>query len=129
VAAKRGLIEGGPFYRMPGKPILVRDRSGVVSTTLRRPEMLPPEEIDQALLQIIDDHFGAKPEELVQATSRAFGYSATSAQLRATISAGIERLVRAGAISEKDGFLIRTTSTLEPITLEARILSSAPNNQ
>ncbi len=110
VAAQRGLIEGGPFYSLPGKQVVVRDRGNVSSPSLRRPEVLPPAEIDQALLQTVDANFGAAEDELVHAASRMFGFAATSAQLRSVLIKGIEELVQAGALVRKDELLVRGRS-------------------
>jgi len=106
-AARRGVIVGGPFYAAPGAPAVVRDRSQVASASLRKPEMLPPAEIEAALLQIVDDNFGARRDELVQATSRAFGFAATSAQLRSVLDANVDRLISAGDLLDRDGVLTR----------------------
>ncbi|EJL37362.1 Protein of unknown function (DUF3320) [Caulobacter sp. AP07] len=107
VATQRGLIQGGPFFVAPDKPVIVRDRSLVGSATLRKPEMLPPAEIDEALLRVVDDNFGAASGDLVQAVSRLFGYSATSAQLRGVLLEGVERLVGIGALVQKGELLVR----------------------
>src|SRR3546814_10542337 len=69
VAVRKGLIEGGPFYVWPSKPLVVRDRSGVTSPTLRKPEMLPTAEIRQAVLEIITANYGAGRHDLVLAVS------------------------------------------------------------
>jgi very-short-patch-repair endonuclease len=107
IAAQRGLIEGGPFYAVPNQTLIVRDRSAVGSATLRRPEMLPPAEIDKSLLDIVDANFGAGADDLVQASARAFGYLSTSSQLRAILSAGVERLKANGSLAERAGMLVR----------------------
>jgi len=107
LACRRGFITGGPFYDLRDKPILVRDRLHVTSPTLRKPEMLPPTEIDEALGRIVDDNFGAARDELVLAASRGFGFAATSAQLRTVLEAGIGRLLATGKLAERDGLLVR----------------------
>jgi very-short-patch-repair endonuclease len=107
VAVRRGLLEGGPFYCLPGQAITVRDRSEVESTSLRKPEMLPPAEIDVALLKVIDDNFGASRSELTQAASRLFGFQSLGVQLRSVLEDGIARLVAVGKLVEKDQLLIR----------------------
>ncbi|WP_287900948.1 DUF3320 domain-containing protein [Brevundimonas sp.] len=76
-AVQHGLITGGPFYSAPDQAVVGRDRSMVTSLSLRKPETLPPAEIDQVLLTIIDANYGAGRDDLVQAASRAFGFSAT----------------------------------------------------
>src|SRR3546814_17194339 len=60
VAVRKGLIEGGPFYVWPSKPLVVRDRSGVTSPTLRKPEMLPTAEIRPAVLRTEERRVGEK---------------------------------------------------------------------
>ncbi len=105
-ALQRGMIAGGPFYTLPNPVVVVRDRSTVESATLRKPEMLPPAEIDKSLLDIVDANFGAGTDDLIQASARAFGYHATSASLRAALHAGIERLKASGALVEKAGMLV-----------------------
>lgn len=106
LAARRGAIAGGPFYSIAGKPITVRDRSQAASATLRKPEMLPPAEIEAAILRIVDENFGAGRDELIHALSRTFGYAATSAQLRARLNEEIDRLLATRALAEKDGLLV-----------------------
>jgi len=103
-AAIAGQIEGGPFYAAPGQPVTVRDRSRA-SAGLRKPDMLPPAEIDMAVMTTVADNFGATPDELVVAVARAFGFGATSAALRAVIEARARRLVETGALVEKGGML------------------------
>lgn len=112
LAASRGLITSGPFYLLPSQPVVVRDRSGVVSATLRKPEMLPPAEIDEALRTIVGENFGASRDELVQASSREFGFAATSAQLRSVLDARIDALLAGGDLEEKNDLLVRRAEKL-----------------
>ena len=107
VGVQRGLIVGGPFYTSPNPVVVVRDRSAVGSVTLRKPEMLPPAEIDKSLVGIVDANFGAGVDDLIQTSARAFGYLSTSSQLRAILSTGIERLKVNGTLVEKAGILVR----------------------
>lgn len=106
-ATQHGLIMGGPFYSTPDQAIVGRDRSMVTSLTLRKPEVLPPAEVDQVLLSIIDANYGAGRDDLVQAASRAFGFSATSAQLREVLHAGVGRLEAANAVAIKGDLIVR----------------------
>ena len=103
-AAIAGLIDGGPFYAAPAQPITVRDRSKA-SPSLRKPDMLPPVEIDQAIVTTVADNFGATVDELVVAVARAFGFSATSPALRSVLEARIIRLVETGTLVEKGSLL------------------------
>lgn len=106
-AVQHGLIMGGPFYSAPDQAVVGRDRSMVTSLSLRKPETLPPAEIDQVLLTIIDANYGAGRDDLVQAASRAFGFSATSAQLKEVLQAGVSRLEDAGVVTIKGGLIVR----------------------
>ena len=103
-AAIAGVIEGGPFYASPGHQIVVRDRSKA-SPGLRKPDMLPPAEIDQAIVTTVADNFGATVDELVVAVARAFGFATTSPALRSVFEARARRLVETGVLVEKGALL------------------------
>lgn len=105
-AAHQGRVQGDIFYAAPGKALVVRDRSQVQSATLRKPEMLPPAEIDQAALAIVKANFGASRPELVQALAREFGFQATSAQLREVLSQQIDKLIQSGGLSLQGEVLV-----------------------
>lgn len=106
MTVKRGTLVGGPFYSRPGQSIVARDRSNVSSPTLRRPDMLPPDEIEHAMLEIVNVNFGAGREDLIQATSRAFGFAATSSQLRAVLVSALDQLVAKERLIEQGGLLV-----------------------
>jgi very-short-patch-repair endonuclease len=105
-AAQQRLVEGGPFYVKSGEPIRVRDRAQVQSSTLRKPEMLPPAEIEAAAFRIVKANYGASRAELVQALSRCFGFASTSAQLRGVLEGGIDRSLAAGTLSLQGEVLV-----------------------
>lgn len=107
-AVQRGTVVGGPFYSRPGKQVVVRDRSSITSPTLRRPDMLPAAEIEQAMVEIVESNFGAARDDLVQAVSRAFGFASTSSQLRSLLLNEIENLVQTGKLAERGDLLVRT---------------------
>ncbi|KQR18028.1 MULTISPECIES: DUF3320 domain-containing protein [Xanthomonas] len=94
------------FLAIAGKEVRVRDRSMVESLTLRRPEFLPPSEIDWALLKIVKDNLGAKAEELVTMVARQLGYKSTSPQLRRVILDRCEALVVAGRLTSRGDLLV-----------------------
>lgn len=94
------------FLAILGKEVRVRDRSMVDSLTLRRPEFLPPSEIDSALIKVVQNNLGAKAEELVTMVSRQLGYKSTSPQLRRVILDRCEALVGAGRLASKGDLLV-----------------------
>ena len=104
---QRGTVSGGPFYSRPGSQVVVRDRSSVSSLTLRRPDMLPPIEIEQAMLEIVKANYGAGRDDLVEAVSRAFGFASTSSQLRGILLPEIEKLVSKGKLVEQGDLLVQ----------------------
>ena len=105
VALQRNRIEGKTFYSVPGKAIQVRDRSNVRSVSLRKPEMLPPDEVDEAIVTIVDENFGAGRDELIHALSRALGYASTSSQLKKVFEERIDNMLLSGRLAESDGLL------------------------
>jgi very-short-patch-repair endonuclease len=102
-----GISREGPFYLIAGAPLKIRDRSQAISSSLRRPEMLPPVELRAALLAVVEKSLGADREEGVTSVSRAVGFRATSGQLRAIIEEQIRLLLQAGELLEADGRLSR----------------------
>jgi len=105
-AVQRGTIMGGPFYVGQVQTVATRDRSIVNSATLRRPDMLPPVEIEHAMLEIVIANYGAGREDLIQATSRAFGFAATSSQLRGVLMAAVDGLLASGKLLQQGDLLI-----------------------
>ena len=101
----RGIERDGDFLSVPGAPVRVRDRNEA-SASLRLPERLPPSEIDAALVAVIRGGMGAKSDQAVIGASRMLGIKATSAQIRETIEAGIERLRAKGDIVEQHDMLV-----------------------
>ncbi len=103
VSVRQGrILDEQDFYTMPGAPVPVRDRSAAASPTLRRPETLPPAEIETALLHVVSRNFGATEDQAVQAVSRAFGVKATSAQLKEAITAILEAALDRGVLVHRD---------------------------
>jgi hypothetical protein len=101
-----GMVMQNRFVSKLGVPIIVRDRSHVQSDALRKPEMLPPVEIDTAIGDIVRANFGARPTEIVQAVSRSFGFKATSSQLRDVIQARVDSMVADGALVKQGDNLV-----------------------
>ncbi len=98
----------GPFYFKPMADILVRDRSGVSSLGLRKPESLPPEEIKKAILMLVEENYGVTRDQLPVEVARLFGFKSTSAQLREVIEHQIEAMLSSKSLQDMDGRL--TTS-------------------
>lgn len=93
------------FLSLPGQEVRVRDRTDVSSLTLRRPDYLPSQEIDAAVMAIVERNLGATIDELVLHVSRQLGYRSTSAQLRALIEDRIEDLLKKRSLESSNGFV------------------------
>jgi hypothetical protein len=104
-AKRKGEISGGPFYVAPGHQVIVRNRGEIDSNTLRRPEILPPEEVKVAITQVVEENYGAEHDQLAQAVARLFGFGATSAQLREVVESTLADLLDTGQL-RLDGRLI-----------------------
>jgi len=99
------LCEGSFFVTASRSPIRVRDRGEVTSPTLRKPEMLPPAEIRQAVEAIVTVHLGIERSEVIAETVRLFGFKSTSANLRDTVGAQIEQLLSGDQLVQQNGKL------------------------
>jgi len=80
------------FLDIPGRPVRVRDRTSVRSTTLRKPEYLPPSEIQQAICSVLRENLRGQREEIPSAVGQVLGFSVVSAQLRETVWAQLDAL-------------------------------------
>ncbi|MET0370698.1 MAG: DUF3320 domain-containing protein [Sphingobium sp.] len=107
VSARTGrLARDGDFLSIPGRQAKVRDRSAVISTTLRRCEALPPAELERAVLDIVRTHFGATDDQIALAVSRAIGFKSTSSQLRTLIGDVVAAAIAKGWLDRKNGVLV-----------------------
>lgn len=101
---QRRLSEDGEFYSVPSQIVLVRDRSSVESSGLKKPELLPPAEVRAAILKVIEDSMGATRSEVAVQVGRLFGLKNT-AKLRGIVDEQLARLEDAEAVVEKAGYL------------------------
>lgn len=98
-ASRKGQLaaEGG-CYNLKDRIVVVRDRSQAESRTLRKPELLPPQEIREAIVGLVRDAHGVHRDEVITAVSRMLGFQATSQQLRERIEQQVELLVINGKL-------------------------------
>ena len=106
-ALKNGLIkiEDG-FYLHLSNDVIVRDRGMVLSSSLKKVEYIPPQEIRKAIKLLIEANFGAGFDQVIVEVARLLGFKSTSSQLRESIKKEIEFLISKGVlIDNNDGFL------------------------
>ena len=78
--------------------VVVRDRSEVVSRTLRRVEMLPPSEIGAAILEAVERNVGIEAGDCAREVARRFGMKSTTAAMRECVRRRADQLVEAGRL-------------------------------
>jgi len=94
------------FYRAAEQTsVPIRNREEVTSSGLKKPELLPPAEIEAAMKQLIAAHLGVSEEECLVAVARTLGFKTTTAALKETIARSLERLVAAGELVRKNDAL------------------------
>ncbi|MDF2781369.1 MAG: hypothetical protein K0S96_1173, partial [Geminicoccaceae bacterium] len=103
---ERRISREGRFYAVPGAEPLIRDRSAVRASTLRRPEMLPPVEIQAAIVDVAGFHYGATTGEIASRVGRLLGFQTTSARLRGLIEAETLRLLATGRLDRQGPSLL-----------------------
>ena len=113
LVTKRCVREDG-FLVVPGAAIPLRNREGVSSPSLRKPEMLPPSELRAAILAVIDAGHGAMTKEIHSAVARILGFKTTGAQLRAAIETQKSKLMRQHQIEDVSGMLKRVETKASP---------------
>ena len=106
-ASKNGLVkvENG-FYLHTNNDVIVRDRSMAKSSSLKKIECIPPQEIRKAIKLLIETNFGAGSDQIIFEVARLLGFKSTSSQLRESVKREIEFLILKGIIIDNnDGFL------------------------
>jgi len=102
------LEESAGFYSKAGqREFPIRSRESVSSSSLRKPEMLPPQEVDAAVLRFIEAHISASADETGRGVARLLGFKSTSQPLRSRIDSRIRVLVAGGQLSDDRDVLRR----------------------
>jgi hypothetical protein len=105
----RALLVSGRCQRedaclfLPEAPVRVRNREVVRSASLRKVDLLPPQELCVAIEAVVGAHYGARPPEIAVAVSRLLGFKAMSTGLRETIERQVQTLKVKGRLREQDG--------------------------
>jgi very-short-patch-repair endonuclease/DNA polymerase III delta prime subunit len=83
----------------------IRNRDRVESSGLKKPEMLPPRELQSGIFEFVENHVSATSEETARAIGRMLGFRTTSRQLRERIEEEIETLVSQNELILENGLL------------------------
>ena len=87
-----------------GEPIF-RDHHNELVYSPRKPEMLPPAEIRNAITAIVQVRLGVAPDEAVVETGRLFGFRSTSPQLKQVIEREMNALVAEQVLNNRNSKL------------------------
>jgi len=83
---------------LPGKEVQIRDRSDVDSSSLKKVDFLPPQEIQVGILQLVRASHRVEMGELAVGVARMLGFKSTSKQLREVVEREVDVLVQRGEL-------------------------------
>jgi very-short-patch-repair endonuclease len=80
----------------------LRDRSAA-SLTLRKADMIPPMEMEEAILRVVRENGAVPREEIPRAVALLFGFQRTGPDFSATVFPVIDQLADCGKVEEGEG--------------------------
>jgi len=96
------LSKDGAFYSSANHtPECTRNREGLPQPQ-KKPEYLPPAEIEFTILTIVREHLGVSFDDAATTASRLFGFRSTSQQLRDVINRSTISLVDRGLLEHRN---------------------------
>lgn len=104
VVRSKRIRRSGEFLLVAGAPIVPRDRSN--SGDVRKAEMVAPEEVEEAVVQIVRRNLGVKPSEVASAVTRLLGFSAVTQAWRDMTAAQVLEAQHRGRIALQDEMLV-----------------------
>ena len=109
LAENSGTIDSeDDFYWLPEQAKFpLRNRDRVESSGLKKPEMLPPRELQSGIREFVEKHVSTTPEETARAIGRLLGFRTTSRQLRESIEDEIDALIARSELVPENGLLRR----------------------
>jgi very-short-patch-repair endonuclease len=111
---KDRLEQDGCFFNLKGRLArVIRNRENVAQNQ-KKPEHLPPAEIEFAVLTVVREHVGVSFDEIVTTVARLFGSRSTSKQLKEVITKGTLALVHAGFLEQRNDKLYTNTNHISP---------------
>jgi very-short-patch-repair endonuclease len=84
------------------KTIPVRCRSQVESANLKKPEMIPPAELREAIRRLVEEHVGLGRDEARLMVAKVLGFKATSAKLRDVIEKSVAHMLEQSMLVLRD---------------------------
>jgi very-short-patch-repair endonuclease len=92
LAVRNGSVVKKDDFLWPAelKTVLVRSRAGACPVT--DPEMIPPEELEEAIMLVVRRELGVKFDYVVEAAARLFGFGRTGRKVRTALEGAFIRL-------------------------------------
>jgi len=87
----------GDFLSISNVLPVPRNRSAA-SSAVRKPDMVAPEEIREAIVQVVERNFGAKRDELPTAVAKLLGFTTTTSAWRDMTKLQLEKAKRRGIV-------------------------------
>ena len=103
--AQGKVITDRSIVLLPGGTVTIRDRSEVKSTSLKKPDYLPPQEIQTGILQLVKASHGVESAELAVGIARLLGFKSTSKQFREIVQREVDLLCEEGGLLKTNNFL------------------------
>ena len=104
--SSRILVNGDGFWSISNSTIQVRDRSNVNSKNLVNALMLPQSEIIEALKLVVKQSVRIHSDELIQATSRMFGFQRCGPDLKEVIQLALNSQLGNAFVMDDDRFVV-----------------------
>jgi very-short-patch-repair endonuclease len=93
----QAIERNGGFLRLPGSPVVVRYRGGDCEVT--KPELIPPEEYEEAIRLVLKKELGLHPEALHSSVVRLMGFERAGERLKDELTRAVQRLIAADAVA------------------------------
>lgn len=112
ISCKKGKIydENGFLLHREAK-VQIRNRQNVLSSSLRKPELIAPQEIASGACEIVRKSLGATEDEIITSVSRMLGFKATSSVLKRVISDAIKQEIKNKRLIEHDNLIVIAESS------------------
>jgi very-short-patch-repair endonuclease len=108
VRARRIRNDAG-FLSVPGVAVVPRDRSKASDET-RKPDMVAPGEIQEAVLTVVRQNLGVKHSEIASAVTRMLGFSATTQTWKDLIATQVAAALKQRRLHLRDDMLVLATN-------------------
>ena len=109
IVRSRRVRNNGGFLSVPGEAIVPRDRSKAGDET-RKPDMVAPEEIQEAVVAVVRQNLGVKPSEIASAVTRLLGFGATTQTWKDLTGAQVAAARKQRRLELRDEMLVLTPS-------------------